>query len=215
MWGRLKYVLVKLLIRAALALFARVEVAGLENVPSSGAFILVINHVHILDPPLILAVFPRRITVLIARKWKRWPISVLPTALNAIYVDRGQVDREALRKCLRVLEQGGVLGMSPEGTRSHSPGMQRARPGVAYIAYKAGVPIVPVGIVGMNRIFDGITRFRRTRVRVIIGVPFELPPIDLHGPHRHEELRKASDEIMYRLAKLLPRDYQGAYRVES
>ena len=209
-----RYNLIRLLVRGVFALFARIEVEGLENVPPSDPFILVINHVHFLDPALVLAAFPRRITVLIASEWKRWPIGILPTALDAIYVDRGQVDRRALRQCLRVLREGGVLGMSPEGTRSHSPGMQRARPGVAYIAYKADVPVVPVGIVGMYQIFRAIKRLRRTRVRVAIGSPFRLQPMDLSGPHRHEELKRASDEIMHRLARLLPPRYRGVYQID-
>lgn len=210
-----RYNLTKLFVRGVFALLARIEVDGLENVPPSDPFVLVINHVHFLDPPLVLAVFPRRITVLIASDWKRWPIGVLPTALDAIYVDRGQVDRQALRQCLEVLEEGGVLGMSPEGTRSHAPGMQRARPGVAYIAYKAEVPIVPVAIVGMHKVFSAIKRLQRTRVRLTIGSPFRLPAMDLSGPHRNEQLKQASDEIMYRLARQLPPEYRGVYQLDD
>jgi 1-acyl-sn-glycerol-3-phosphate acyltransferase len=189
-------------------------VDGRENVPPPGPFILIFNHVHLLDSLLLLAVFPRQITFLVASKWNRWPISIAPASVGAIYVNRGQVDREALRRSLRVLEQGGALGISPEGTRSHTPGMQRARPGVAYIANKANVPILPVGVVGLHKVRHRIKRLRRARVQVIIGSQFELQPMDLSGLDRHERLEQASDESMYRLARLLPREYRGMYQLE-
>ena len=169
------------------------------------------NHLHFFDPPLVLAAMPyREVTVLAAEKWaEAWPVNWLLKSIEAIFVYRGEVDREALNKCLAVLEKDGILGLAPEGTRSRSGTMQRAKPGIAYLATKADVPILPLGISGPNQIFAEWKRLRRPRIVVRFGQLFKLQPV--HGRHKGEQLQARSDEVMRRIAALVNEDLRGVY----
>jgi 1-acyl-sn-glycerol-3-phosphate acyltransferase len=206
-WYRFVWVVTSALFRA----LCRVEIDGQSNVPEEGPLILASNHLHVFDPPLALAALPyRQITVLVAEKWgETWPASWLLKSMGAIFVHRGEVDREALRKCLVVLEQHGMLGLAPEGTRSRTGTMQRGKPGIAYLATKANVPILPMGISGQNRIFAEWKRLRRPRIEVRIGQPFLLQPVQ--GRNKSVQLQARSDEVMRRIADLVSEDLRGVY----
>jgi len=100
-----------------------------------------------------------------------------------------------------------VLGIAPEGTRSKTGSLQRGKPGAAYLALRANVPILPVVVTGTERVFRDLLRLRRPRVRVVIGEPFRLTlPEDEKRP-----LQALADRMMYRLAELLPPEYRGVY----
>jgi 1-acyl-sn-glycerol-3-phosphate acyltransferase len=110
---------------------------------------------------------------------------------------------------LTVLERGEVLGVAPEGTRAdESHALQEAKAGAAYIATRADVPIVPVGIVGTEKIVHNLLRLRRTRVLITFGEPFRLPEV---GHVRTQKLHEYTDLIMSRIAELLPEAYRGVY----
>jgi 1-acyl-sn-glycerol-3-phosphate acyltransferase len=192
-------------------LLCRVRTEGASNVPEKGPFIIACNHLHLFDPPLVLVAVPyHQIIVLAAEKWgETWPINWLLKSVGAIFVRRGEVDREALNKCLDVLSRGGIIGLAPEGTRSRSGTMQRGKPGVAYLAIKADVPIVPVGVSGQNRIFSEWKRLRRPRIVVRMGEPFKLEPV--HGRNKGQQLQERSDEVMRRIAALVHEDLRGVY----
>ncbi len=169
------------------------------------------NHLHFFDPPLVLAALPYcEITVLAAEKWAEiWPVNWLLKSIGAIFVHRGEVDREALNKCLAVLEEDGILGLAPEGTRSRTGTMQRAKPGVAYLATKADVPVLPIGVSGQNQIFAEWKRLRRPRIVVRFGRVFTLQPV--HGRQKGEQLQERSDEVMRSIAALVNEDLRGVY----
>ena len=206
-WYRFVWVVTRALFRAV----CRLETEGQASVPEKGPLILASNHLHFFDPPLVLAALPyRRITVLVADKWgETWPVSWLLMSVGAIFVRRGEVDREALNKCLAVMEQDGMLGLAPEGTRSRTGTLQRGKPGVAYLATKANVPILPIGISGQNQIFAEWKRLRRPHIVVRIGQPFELQPV--YGRRKGEQLLARSDEVMRRIAALVNEDLRGVY----
>jgi 1-acyl-sn-glycerol-3-phosphate acyltransferase len=189
----------------------RIEIDGRSNVPEKGPFIMASNHLHLFDPPLILVAVPyRRMTALAADKWSKvWPISWLLKSMGTIFVRRGEVDREALNKCLAVLNAGGIIGVAPEGTRSRTGTMQRGKPGIAYLATKADVSIVPVGVSGQNEIFSEWKRLRRPQVVVRIGEPFKLEPVS--GRNKSEQLQARSDEVMRRVACLVHEELRGVY----
>jgi 1-acyl-sn-glycerol-3-phosphate acyltransferase len=130
---------------------------------------------------------------------------------GAIFVLRGEVDRRALRQAMAVLEQGRVLGIAPEGTRSKTGAMQRGRGGAAYIACLMGVPLLPAGIIGVEKALGELRRLRRPRVKVVIGRPFTLPPLPNKASGRSKRLRGHTTQIMHRIAELLPEEYQGLY----
>jgi 1-acyl-sn-glycerol-3-phosphate acyltransferase len=171
---------------------------------------MVTNHLHWLDPPALSVAYPYRPYIFAAGKWERhWFFGPFFRSLDGIFVKRGEVDRKALRQALAVLEAGGVLGMAPEGTRSKTGTMQRGRSGAAYMAYRAGVPVLPVVLTGQEKVFPSLRRFRRATIRVVYGPPFEPPPVD--GKASAAQAHAFADEIMYRLSAILPPEYRGLY----
>jgi 1-acyl-sn-glycerol-3-phosphate acyltransferase len=192
-------------------LLTRCEFHRPANLPEKGPLVVAVNHLHYVDPVFVMLALPlRHITVLIGEKWaESWPVKLLVKMDGGIYVHRGEADRAALARCLAVLKGGGVLGLAPEGTRSRTGVMQRGKPGVAYIATKTNVPILPMGISGQEKVSAEWKRFRRPRIVVRVGEPFVLP--QLQGPHKSVQLQALSDEVMRRIAALVREDLRGAY----
>lgn len=199
------------ILRLIFRLCSRVEVSGKENVPATGGVLLAVNHMSRIDPPLIYILLDRDdATVLAADKYKKYPIiSTLINAVNGIWINREEADIDALRAALDYLRSGGLLGIAPEGTRSRVGSLIHAKTGVAYLADKARVPIVPVAISGTETAVRQLLLFRRPHIRVQFGKPFTLPPIDRRN--REECLRRNTDEIMCRIAAMLPPIYWGVY----
>jgi 1-acyl-sn-glycerol-3-phosphate acyltransferase len=205
------YRMVKMITNLIFRLLARVERVGVENVPQKGPYIVICNHLHRFDPPLLLIALPARMTVLAANKYRNHPIfGPFMSSMGAIYVQRGEVDRQALRACLDLLRGGGIIGMAPEGTRSPTGALQEGRMGVAYLANRAGVPILPVAITGTEKMPASLKRLRRGRVKAVIGEPFTLPVTE--GKARGKQLKEFTELIMRRLADMLPEEYRGVYR---
>ena len=205
------YRIVWLLVKALFSIVCRVEIHGWSNVPEKGPFIVATNHLQFFDPPLVLVGLPfRRMTVLAADKWaKSWPINWFLSSMGAIFVQRGEVDRVALSKCQAVLERGGILGVAPEGTRSPTGGLQRGKTGVAYIAVKADVPILAVGVSGQEKIIAEWKHLHRAHIVIRIGTLFKLSP--LQGGHKGQQLQALTDEVMCHIAVLLREDLRGVY----
>lgn len=201
-------------VRGAIGLLVRllihVRVEGREHIRPGGGYLLAANHLHWLDSPLLAVVFPYRPYVFAADKWgKHFLLGPLLRSLNAIFVRRGEVDRKALRQALDVLAHGGILGLAPEGTRSKTGALQQGRSGAAYMAIRAGVPVLPVVVTGQEKVFPTLRRLRRPTVQIRFGPVFEPPAIE--GKAAPEQLHAFSEEIMYRLAALLPPEYRGVY----
>jgi len=188
----------------------RLEVQGREQLPDRGPYILVANHLHWLDSPVLLTVLPHPARVFAGEKWaKRFLIGFLLHSVNAIFVNRGEVDRKALREALATIKGGGVLGMAPEGTRSKTGGLQHGRSGAAYLAYHSGATLAPVVCTGQEHVVSSLLHLRRARVRVVFGRPFDPPPVE--GKVTTGDLDSFTEEIMHRLAALLPPEYRGVY----
>jgi len=203
------YHIIRAIIDVLVNLFIRREYVGLENFPDP-PYILATNHLSVFDTPVLLTICPHTIRALTAAKHKRNPIyAPLLVIMGSIWVRRGEVDRRALREALDVLKQGGVLGLAPEGTRARGTyALQEGKTGTAYLATRADVPIVPVGLAGTERIKDNLLRLRRTYVRAVVGEPFRLPE---NGRVRGQKLHEYTDLIMHRIAELLPEEYRGVY----
>jgi 1-acyl-sn-glycerol-3-phosphate acyltransferase len=198
-------------LRGLLRLLCRLHVEGVEHVPLQGAVLLVSNHLHISDSVVLGVTLPRRATVFAARKWKHHKLvgPLLRYAGNAIYVYRGEVDRQALRQALAALKEGRVLAIAPEGTRSRTGGLQEGKEGTAFLALRADVPLVPVVAYGQERLFSSLARGRRADVHVVYGPPFRLKRAP--GRAGKDELQVCTQLIMRRLADMLPLPYQGVY----
>jgi 1-acyl-sn-glycerol-3-phosphate acyltransferase len=177
------------------------HVEGLEHVPPSGPLIVASNHLHFCDPPLLGGILPRYVRFMAKREAFKPPFGLLFSSLyGAFPVNRGHVDREALRHAERILAAGGVVGMFPEGHRSHGAGLQRGFDGVALIARRGHAPILPVGIEGTDRVFRTKPRWPIT---MRVGEPFQV----LSGC----PLAEATDDLMRHIAALLPERYRGLY----
>jgi 1-acyl-sn-glycerol-3-phosphate acyltransferase len=151
--------------------------------------------------------------VLIAEKWERNPfLRWLGNYFNFIYIDRFKPDIKALRKVMKLMDEGNNLVIAPEGTRSRVGSLIEGRPGVSYLATRLGQPIIPVAIAGTEDkvIFGNLKRLRRSRVSLTAGPTFTLPP--LPRENRDEALKEYTDEIMCRIAVMLPEKYWGVYK---
>lgn len=192
-------------------LLAHPTVAGLENVPPKGPYLITANHLAVADPPMVLAFWPYAVEALGAANMMQAHFSgFIMRGYGTYAVQRDSFDRSALKAALHVLQAGRALFIAPEGTRSPK-GMGTARPGAAYLVIKTEVPIVPVGLTGTERMFSTLRHGRREPIHMQIGEPYELPPVRLTGDNRHAVLQEYTIEIMRRIAALLPLEYRGAY----
>ncbi|MCU1461561.1 MAG: putative acyltransferase [Acidimicrobiales bacterium] len=154
----------------------RVTVEGKEHIPADGAFVLAPVHRSFLDFALVSAVTPRRMRYMGKDSlWKFKPLGWFISTLGAFPVHRGAADREALRRSIEVVEAGEPLVIFPEGTRRSGPVVDDLFEGAAYVAARAGVPIVPVGIGGSEAAQAKGKRLPRpTKVHIVVGRP--IPP---------------------------------------
>ena len=150
----------------------RWKIEGLEKFPSEGPVIVVANHISVWDPIVIGTALPRPVYFMAKEELFRFPIfRNLLLRLHAFPVKRGQPDRSAIRRALEVLDSGQVLGVFPEGSRSKTGELQKPLPGVAMIALKARVPVIPVACIETDRILKKGSWFKSFKVR--IGEPVE------------------------------------------
>ena len=199
-------------VRLILGLIARVEVAGFQNLPSGG-FVIAANHIGRLDAALAYYVLDRPdIIMVVAEKYEKYAIfRWLVKLTNGMFVDRYNSDIHAIRETLRRLQQGQVFTITPEGTRSKSGNLIEAKPGGTYLAWKAGVPVVPVALTGTEDaiVVERLKHFKRLKVKIVAVQPFILPPVK--GKDRDAAMLQYTDEVMCRIAALLPSERRGVY----
>lgn len=207
MWRRLLQIIVRIIFRG----FTRVCITGLSNIPQHGGGLICVNHLALSDAGLVFAMLERQdVTALVASKHKENPILRLLVKLaRGIWLNREEADSQAIRAAIQYIQNGGLLGIAPEGTRSKSGGMQPGKPGVAYLAFKVNAPIYPVALTGAERAWQELRRLRRPVLTMKVGKPFVLPPVERKT--READLQRNTDEIMCRIASLLPQSYRGVY----
>lgn len=191
---------------------AKVEYSGTEHLPQEGGVIVATNHMSRMDT-LYLFINPARtdITALVADKYKKYPVfNWILDVGQVIWLDRDKADFGAFRVAAEWLKKGVALGIALEGTRSQTGSLQEGKPGAVLLAQRTGVPIVPVGIAGTENYFRDLLRLRRPRLRLTFGSPVNVPPLD--RDKRDEQLKYWTDEIMARIAALLPPKYWGFYK---
>lgn len=198
-------------VRTALGVMADIQVRGAENVPPRGACLVVFNQLSLFDTPLLRVAIPRSdVAGLVAVEYRRNAFfRYMVERGGGIWIDRGMGDRRALETALRMLQRGWVIGISPEGRRSRSGALERGRPGAAALAMRAAVPVVPMAIANMDAVAGSLARLRRAEVTVRFGPPFRIAPPSRHG--RKGQRQQAIDDMMFRLADLLPERYRGVY----
>ncbi|HVA86743.1 MAG TPA: lysophospholipid acyltransferase family protein [Candidatus Saccharimonadales bacterium] len=203
--------------RVAMRVLTHVDVEGLDQpLPASGPLIVASNHMSNADGVLVASwitpALDRRVYLLGKREALAWPLIGWGLAQNAVIgVRRGAGDLEAFRAARRVLDEGHVLAVFPEGTRSPTGGLQEAKDGVAILALRTGAPILPVGVAGTNRFWPRGKHPQPGRpVSMRVGRPFTLTSPE-PGTDRRAAQRRATEQIMTRIAELLPPRHRGAY----
>ncbi len=197
--------------KSGLEALCRIDKSDLHKVPMRGPLLAYSNHTGSVEAPLIYTqLAPRPVTALAkAETWDNPFLGWVFSTWEIIPLRRGEADMEAMRKSLAALEQGMILGMSPEGTRNRTGQLLRAHPGIAVLALKSGAPLLPVAHWGGEKFLPNLKRLRRTDFRIRVGEPFYL---DAGGRKVTKEIRQQmADEMMYKLAALLPEAYRGAY----
>ena len=218
------YWLVKAVLAPILRMLFRPYVTGAENLPEEGAAILAGNHTTFLDNFMIPLVVPRRVTFLAksdyftGRGIKGKLQKSFFAGVGMIPIDRsgGAASERALRTGLRVLQEGELLALYPEGTRSPDGRLYRGKTGVARMALEAGVPVIPVGLIGMADIQPGgggMPKIGR-RVEVRIGKPLDFSRYAGMEGDRFV-LRSITDEIMYELMVLSGQEYVDTYATKA
>ncbi|HSL28605.1 MAG TPA: lysophospholipid acyltransferase family protein [Anaerolineales bacterium] len=208
----MKYRTLRSIVRFFMKLIADIEVNGIEKLPP-GNVIVAANHLGRLDTAALLCILDREDIIMpVAEKYKEHPFyGAIGRAVNAVWLNRFDADYPALRQILERMKQGGLLVIAPEGTRSKTEALQQGKMGVAFLASKSGYPVLPVAVTGTEDrlILENLKRFRRSRITATAA---ELMIIDVpKGRGREEAMREATDEIMCRIAALLPNKYRGVY----
>ena len=173
-------------VRAVVAGFCRVfwrlTIDGRENLPERGSFIVAPVHRSNIDFAVVAAITKRRMRYMAKDSLWKYELGRIWEALGAFPVHRGSADREALRRCIEVIESGEPLVLFPEGTRQFGPEVQPLFDGAAYVAARTGVPVIPVGIGGSEKAMPkGSKMLRPVKVHVVIGKPLEPPVAEERG----------------------------------
>jgi 1-acyl-sn-glycerol-3-phosphate acyltransferase len=207
---RLGVRLLNILLRLIIRVLCRID-GEFNKVPEIGPFIMAVNHINFMDAPLIAShLIDRPLTVLAKEEtWNNPLLGTLFSLWGGIPIKRGEVDRTAFDEALNALEEGKILAIAPEGTRSGTGVLNKGYPGIVIIAQKANVPILPTAIFGGEDFWNNIKRFKRTNIHFSVGTPFYLKS-DTNAMTR-EERQETTDEIMHQIAKLLPPVYHGYY----
>lgn len=199
------------LLRAVVNSFCKVEITGLENIPREGQTCLMINHISNLDPIAVTYAVPFRYVISLSKR-ENFSLPLLGWLFKqwgTYPINRGEIDRKALMQTIELMKSGQLVLMAPEGTR-HPEGLAEAKDGLAFIASKTDVVIVPTAICGAQDWLTRLKRFRRAYVRLHFGKPFKFKT---EGRKRipRDELGRMIQEAMYQLSLTIPEEY-AAFR---
>ncbi|MEX2160889.1 MAG: lysophospholipid acyltransferase family protein [Anaerolineales bacterium] len=213
-WLRVKRRIFRFLATALAHILARMDMSGLERIrDSKGTVVLVCNHLGRFDALLTLALVRRDdLIVVVAEKYRKYAFARwMAKTLDMLFLERFDSDIGTLKEVLRRLQRGGILVISPEGTRSPTEALLEGKPGAAYLVGKTGATVIPVGVTGTEdrAASERLRRFRRLHIRVVVGRPFQMPLIPREN--RDQYLQQYTDEIMAQIAALLPKEYRGVY----
>lgn len=185
------------------------RVLGSWRVPATGPVILAVNHSHNIDGPMVMGVAPRPTHFLVKKEAFVGPLDPFLLGIGQLKVDRSTADRAAITRALGVLDNGGVLGIFPEGTRGEGD-FAALRAGLAYFAVRSGAPVVPVAVLGSSerrgRLIKALPPLR-SRIDVVFGDPFDA------GDGSGRRTRAALDAATVRIQKQLTAHLENARRL--
>lgn len=200
------------IIRGLVRRICRVRVNEIPNLPLQGPAILASNHSSNFEALIYYAYLEPRLRTALGKTelWGNPFTRFLMQIWSIIPVRRGGADRTAFERALRDLDRGAYLGLAPEGTRSKTGVLQRGRPGVAMLASQARIPIYPLVCLGAHKIAATVLKGRRPEISIRVGQPFVLQ-LPEGSARTSRDLRVATDEIMARIAQLMPHELRGRY----
>lgn len=207
--------LVNWVVRRVFQAVCRIDMEQAKEIPLEGPCIVVGNHVNFLEVPVVLSHLDNPKITGLAKKetWENPLFYFLFNHWGIISIDRNAVDREAFRQALQALNQGRILAVFPEGTRSKDGRLLQGKPGVTALAQRSQAPLLPVAFYGYENFWANLKKLRRTDFHMVVGKPFRL---QLNGEYLSRDVRQAVvDEMMYRVAELLPEKYRGYYHFEK
>lgn len=203
--ARLAYGAIRAALYGLAKVLVRVRITGQEHIPATGGFVLAPGgHRSIIDTPLAALASPRVLRYMGAETYFKIPVlGSFLRAMGGFPVERALTDRMALRLSEEVLRNGEPLVVFPEGTRQEGPVVQPLKEGAAFLACRAGVPIVPVGLGGTERSMPKGARYiKPTKITIIVGEPI-YPPDRGDGERvKRSAVRGVSDELHQRLQEL-------------
>jgi 1-acyl-sn-glycerol-3-phosphate acyltransferase len=200
------------LLRTFFRLFFRIDRSELAKVPQAGPLLMMVNHTSNLEGPMLYAFLQPRPLHAIAKQelWEHKFMAYLMNTWKSIPVDRQNMGRSTMDACFKVLDEQHILAIAPEGTRSKDGCLQEGKGGVAFIAHKKDVPMIPVVVMGFNSFSKNIKRLKRTVITIKVGEVFEI--IQKGGRIDGDTRQALADEIMLRLAMLMPNERRGHYK---
>jgi 1-acyl-sn-glycerol-3-phosphate acyltransferase len=205
------YRIVAWILKVGTSILCRIDAPDLDKVPMRGPLIVYSNHTGQVEVAVLFGQLqPRPMTGW--AKMEAWGNPFLHWLFDLwglIPVRRGEADTTALRKAISALENGYIFGIAPEGTRNISGKLKRAHPGTVLLALHSDAPLLPVAHWGGERFLKNLARLKRTDFHIRVGEPFYL---NVDGVRVTREIRQQIvDEMMVRLAALLPLQYRGEY----
>ncbi len=204
--------LIRALARLLIRLLTRPRLRGMENLPPAGPALIVLNHLGDADAPLVLAALPQAPEALGKLELlDEFPVlGRIMDWYGIVWVHRGRPDRHALECAVEALREGRYLVIAPEGRYTLTQGLERGGSGAAFVALRAGVPLIPVALTGTEnpKVYATLRRLHRPSISLTVGRPIYLSP---ESDSRPRALKEATDQVMRALARLLPPEYRGVY----
>lgn len=199
------------IVKGLTVLLSKVDAAQLSQVPKEGPLILVTNHINFLEAPIIYTrLSPRPITGFAKiESWDSAFLGWLFDIWDIIPIHRGEADTTAIKAGLKALENGFILTIAPEGTRSGKGILGKGHPGVVLMAGLSEAPMLPIAHYGHQNYREDFRKLHRTPFHVVVGQPFRLK--SKFRDIAKDERQKVVDEIMYQIAALLPQQHRGVY----
>lgn len=197
-------------LRFILHLMCKVDKSELEKLPTRGPYIIAMNHINFLEVPLfVVDLYPRRIHGIAKKEtWHNPILKIMANLWEAIPIDREGFTANTFRKAKEHLQKGKIILIAPEGTRTGNGKLKKAHSGIITMTLQSDVPIYPVVHFGGEQFWRNITKFKRTKFTYRVGAPLRVKKQQVNDKVVR---RLQTDQLMFRMAALLPEQYRGVY----
>ena len=203
--------LIVLILKVYTHLTCRIDAPNLQSVPATGPLIVITNHTGQIEVPMMFAhLQPRKLTAWAkAEAFDHWFLKYIFKLWKIIPVRRGEADIKSLKLAIKMIKEGYIFGIAPEGTRNKNGKLLRAMPGTVLLAIHSGAPILPIVHWGGENYLRNLKQLKRTDFHIRVGEIFTLntESVKVNGEVRQQ----IADEMMVEIAKLLPEEYRGEY----